>query len=111
MSNQLVSKLNLVTSDSINPMIVLSKDKESLLSQLAVTLNHEINNPLTGIVGSIELALMSTNNEVVKEMLKNAIQSAMRIKEVTNKVQRIKRVISKQYVGNTMMLDLEESTK
>ncbi len=111
MSNQLVSKLNLVTSDSINPMIVLSKDKESLLSQLAVTLNHEINNPLTGIVGSIELALMSTNNEVVKEMLKNAIQSAMRIKEVTNKLQKIKRVISKQYVGNTMMLDLEESTK
>lgn len=111
MSNQLVSKLNLVTSDSINPMIVLSKDKESLLSQLAVTLNHEINNPLTGIVGSIELALMSTNNEVVKEMLNNAIQSAMRIKEVTNKLQKIKRVISKQYVGNTMMLDLEESTK
>lgn len=111
MSNRLGSELNLVTSDSINPMIVLSKDKESLLSQLAVTLNHEINNPLTGIVGSIELALMSTNNEVVKEMLKNAIQSAMRIKEVTNKVQRIKRVISKQYVGNTMMLDLEESTK
>lgn len=111
MSKQLVSKLNLVASDSINPMRVLSKDKESLLSQLAVTLNHEINNPLTGIVGSIELALMSTNNEVVKEMLKNAIQSAMRIKEVTNKLQKIKRVISKQYVGNTMMLDLEESTK
>ncbi|MBI3583442.1 MAG: hypothetical protein HY096_05760 [Nitrospinae bacterium] len=111
MSNQLANKLNLVTSDSINPMIALSKDKESLLSQLAVTLNHEINNPLTGIVGSIELALMSTNNEVVKEMLKNAIQSAMRIKEVTNKLQKIKRVISKQYVGNTMMLDLEESTK
>ncbi len=111
MSNRLGSELNLVTSDSINPMIVLSKDKESLLSQLAVTLNHEINNPLTGIVGSIELALMSTNNEVVKEMLKNAIQSAMRIKDVTNKLQKIKRVISKQYVGNTMMLDLEESTK
>ncbi len=111
MSKQLAVELNLVTSDSVNPMIVLSKDKESLLSQLAVTLNHEINNPLTGIVGSIELALMNTNNEVVKEMLNNAIQSAMRIKEVTNKVQRIKRVISKKYVGSTMMLDLEESTK
>lgn len=111
MSKQLVSKLDTAVISSISPMPGISKDKESLLSQLAVTLNHEINNPLTGIVGSIELALMSTNNEVVKEMLKNAIQSAMRIKEVTNKLQKIKRVISKQYVGNTMMLDLEESTK
>jgi nitrogen-specific signal transduction histidine kinase len=111
MSKQLASELNLATPDSINPMLVLSKDKESLISQLAVTLNHEINNPLTGIVGSIELAIMNTNNEDLKELLKTAIQNAMRIKEVTNKVQKIKRVISKKYVGNTMMLDLEESTK
>ncbi len=111
MSKQLASELNLLTSNSINSLTILSKDKESLLSQLAVTLNHEINNPLTGIVSSIELALMNTNNEDIKEMLNTAIQSAMRIKEVTKKLQRIKRVISKKYVGNTMMLDLEESTK
>lgn len=92
-------------------MTGLTNDKRTLLSQLAVTLNHEINNPLTGIVGSIELALRSIHNEDVKRMLTTAIQSAMRIKEVTNKLNDIKRFVSKKYVGDTMMLDLEESIK
>ncbi len=92
-------------------MTGLTSDKRTLLSQLAVTLNHEINNPLTGIVGSIELALRNIHNEDVKRMLTTAIQNAMRIKEVTNKLNDIKRFVSKKYVGDTMMLDLEESIK
>jgi signal transduction histidine kinase len=92
-------------------MTGLTNDKRTLLSQLAVTLNHEINNPLTCIVGSIELALREIHNEDVKRMLTTAIQSAMRIKEITNKLNDIKRFVSKKYVGDTMMLDLEESIK
>ncbi|MBI3814959.1 MAG: hypothetical protein HY279_10925 [Nitrospinae bacterium] len=100
-----------MTSTISHSMTEFTNDKRTLLSQLAITLNHEINNPLTGIVGSIELALRDIHNEDVKRMLTTAIQSAMRIKEITNKLNDIKRFVSKKYVGDTMMLDLEESIK
>jgi len=44
-------------------------------------MNHEINNPLQGILGSLELALKINKDPEVKEYLKFAIGEADRVKE------------------------------
>jgi K+-sensing histidine kinase KdpD len=78
--------------------------------ETAVTVNHEINNPLTAILGNVQLLLLREENldPRVAEKLRIVEMSAMKIRDVTQKLLRITNSKSVEYVGGTSMLKLPD---
>jgi YesN/AraC family two-component response regulator len=82
------------------------------IAAASVTLNHEINNPLTGIMGNLELLLddLPEDNEEIKKGLKIALENSQRIADVVKKFQKISTFVTTEYIDNQLMLDLEKSS-
>ncbi len=86
-------------------------EKVAALGQMAITLHHEINNPLQAIVLLTENLLAGLKSGDASEDDAEAIlTSCTRIQDVLKKITSLKRVRSVQYVGETDMLDLDGST-
>lgn len=85
-------------------------DQQSLqlLNQLAVSVNHEINNPLTGLMGTAELLLMGSAklDEKVQQDLKTIIEQCRRIKEVTSRLKHLNHLRTVPYGAHDKMIDL-----
>lgn len=57
-------------------------DKLSSLGTLTSGVAHEINNPLTGIIGYTEMLLMKNDNDTEKKYLRNIYDAALRCKRI-----------------------------
>lgn len=57
-------------------------DKLSSLGTLSSGVAHEINNPLTGIIGYTEMLLMNDQDKTTKKYLHNIFESAIRCKRI-----------------------------
>ncbi|MBI5665208.1 MAG: PAS domain-containing protein [Nitrospirae bacterium] len=57
-------------------------DKLSSLGTLTSGVAHEINNPLTGIIGYTEMLLMKNEDDTTKKYLRNVYDSALRCKRI-----------------------------
>lgn len=80
------------------------------IGAMAVTLGHEINNPLTILMGNLELLLRSSDWEgKALRRLQDARAAATRVQELVRRLTRIKKVTTTSYVGSVQMLDLERS--
>lgn len=87
-------------------------DQERLLAvkDTAVTVNHEINNPLTAILGNVQLLLLhrkDLDDDLVAK-LRTIEASAMRIRDVTQKLLRLTSARRVSYAEGTSMLDLSD---
>jgi K+-sensing histidine kinase KdpD len=91
----------------------LNKERLNAVLETAVTVNHEINNPLTAILGNVQLLLLSRKDldDDLVTKLKTIEASAMRIKDVTQRLLRITSVRSVDYTEGTSMLDLSDETE
>ncbi len=92
---------------------VIQQEKIAMFMETAVTVNHEINNPLAPILGNAQLLLKDQSNldNVSVKRLKAIERNARRIYEITQKLSEIKSPVSTEYLGETKMLDLKESLK
>jgi|GEM_PF-2086008 len=89
-----------------------AREAESLKAVMlaAVTVNHEINNPLTAIVGNLFLLRRELGDAATPEMLQRidlAERSASQIQEVAHKLEQVSAVRRVRYLGDTDMLDIE----
>ncbi len=86
----------------------LDKERLSAIIETAVAVNHEVNNPLTAILGNVQLLLLKRNDldEELRTKLKTIEASALKIKDVTQKLMRISSPRSVEYTEGTKMLDL-----
>jgi signal transduction histidine kinase len=78
-----------------------------------VTINHEINNPLTAILGNAQLLLMAKDKlppDIVSK-LETIERSAVRIRETTSKLMSIIEPVTSSYVSGLEMIDIEKSKK
>lgn len=57
-------------------------DKLSSLGTLTSGVAHEINNPLTGIIGYTEMLLMKNEDDTTKKYLRNVYDAALRCKRI-----------------------------
>lgn len=88
-------------------------DAERLKAVLetAVTLNHEINNPLTAALGNVQLILMEGESldPAVRRKLEVVEKSAMQIRDVTQRLLQLTEARSVTYAGDETMIDISAS--
>jgi CheY-like chemotaxis protein len=86
----------------------IDQDKLLLLNRLSVSVNHEINNPLTGLMGTAELLLLENKNadEKTRRDLKLIIEQCRRIQVVTTRLKTINHLRMIPYGSHDQMLDL-----
>jgi signal transduction histidine kinase len=87
---------------------VIDKERLAAIIEIAVTVNHEVNNPLTAILGNVQLLLLKRNDldPELQAKLKTIEVSAMKIRDVTQKLLRLTSARSVKYTEGTNMLDL-----
>jgi PAS domain S-box-containing protein len=99
------------------PREALDAARREVLDLRAITLvanaaAHEINNPLTVIVGSIELLQRRCSGDALEiKWIERAIEAAQRIREIITRMTRITRVEpSRSFPGVPAMLDIRRSS-
>jgi signal transduction histidine kinase len=117
------AELNLQKNNVQNQNIKLSKALKDLresenarilsartaaIGNIVVTYNHEINNPLAIIFGSIDILKLTDDigPEDLMENLDKISRAANRIKKVVSKIKEYENLLPKTYI-NWGMLDLE----
>jgi hypothetical protein len=92
---------------------MVNSERAAAVTETAVTVNHEINNPLTAILGNTQLLLMN-KDKLSKETvakLETIEKSAIKIREVTDKLMTIIEPVRKHYASGLQMIDVEKSRK
>jgi signal transduction histidine kinase len=81
---------------------------ETILA-VAVTVNHEVNNPLTTILTGSQFLLhrLPDADDMTRLYLSRIVENAERIAQVTRRLREVTEPLQKQYVDGTTMLDLE----
>ncbi len=81
------------------------------VKETTITLNHEINNPLTAVLGNVQLLLMKGKDlpEDVRTRLLMIEQSSLRIRDAVSKLLNLKEAKSTTYLDDTKMIDLQDS--
>lgn len=77
--------------------------------QTAITVNHEVNNPLTTILATAQILQMSEGDlsDDIRQKLKQVEHDAKRIAEVTKRLRSVEEVKTKEYISKgPKMIDL-----
>ena len=76
--------------------------------ETAIAVNHEVNNPLTAVLGNTQLLLLQadTLDEQTKKRLRDIEKSALRIKDITHRLLKNRPHKTTEYPGGLRMLDL-----
>ncbi|MDB4968172.1 MAG: putative sensor protein [Myxococcales bacterium] len=86
-------------------------EKQALIAELAGTTAHELNQPLTSVMGYSELLKKKMSpNDVHYRAVDIILREAERMAEIVRKIGKITRYETKAYVGSTQILDLDKST-
>ena len=89
-----------------------SEERLRAIRQLTVTLNHEINNPLSTVLGQAELLLRREElppPEKARRMIGEIREAGYRIREVIQKLNRIRQIATKTYLSDIEMVDLDRA--
>lgn len=77
------------------------------IRRLAATVAHEINNPLTSILLATEkLAGEGSLRQEMVEEVRSIREAAIRIREVVEKLQKVRSERAKEYLPGIQMLDM-----
>jgi PAS domain S-box-containing protein len=90
---------------------LLEAERLEAITETAVGVNHEINNPLCSILGYTQLILMEKDRldpDVVMK-LRSIEEQIIRIQEIAERLGRINKPVLKEYVGGKKMVDFEQS--
>ncbi len=89
---------------------LVKNERMALFGQMAIALNHEINNPLLVVIGNAESLLVSGSlDEHTRAALNAIVEAGQRIANVTHRLKKIEQIQLTEYVKNgPMMLDLRE---
>jgi PAS domain S-box-containing protein len=92
---------------------LLEAERLAALSEIAIGLNHSINNPLCAILGNTQLLLMDRDrlDPAAVRKLRSIEREISRIQQIARRLPRITRTASREYVGGKKMLDLDGSER
>lgn len=85
-------------------------EKQALIAELAGTAAHELNQPLTSVIGYGELLLRRLPSDAQEHHAAEVIvREAERMADIVRKIGKITRYETKSYVGTQKILDLDKS--
>ncbi|MFA5928624.1 MAG: hypothetical protein WC838_04945, partial [Candidatus Margulisiibacteriota bacterium] len=98
---------------------LIQSEKLASITQITVSLNHEINNPLTSVLADIQFTLqkMKHYNNDPKELerivlcLQTAEQEALRIKSIMEDLRRLTRPVVEDYIPGIKMINIKKSVE
>jgi signal transduction histidine kinase len=86
-------------------------EKQALVAELAGATAHELNQPLTSVMGYSELLLRKLPGETPTHRAANVIHAeAQRMAEIVRKIGKLTRYETKSYVGDQRILDLDRAS-
>jgi signal transduction histidine kinase len=86
-------------------------EKTALVSELAGAAAHELNQPLTSVLGFSELLFRRTReNEKGREELAAILREAERMAGIVKKIGKITRYETRAYVGSKRIVDLDRAS-
>ncbi len=92
---------------------IIDKDKKAAISETALAVGHEINNPLLAIRGNLQLleSYIAENQapESVKNRLKTIMDNFERIRQATDKFVEVSNPKMIKVFGKSNMLDIHHS--
>ncbi|TXD39463.1 PAS domain-containing protein [Lujinxingia vulgaris] len=84
--------------------------RQAVIAELAGAAAHELNQPLTSLMGYAELLQRQGHSAEQAERAVDTIhQEARRISEIVRKIGRITRYKTKEYAGGELIVDLDEA--
>ncbi len=87
---------------------LVETEKSSVLGQLVVTLQHEINNQLQVIIGQVDMALALDRNDVaLRSNMTEIRQAAQRIGARLRHMASLDRVETVQYLDSVRMINID----
>jgi PAS domain S-box-containing protein len=88
-----------------------AQEREAMVAELAGAAAHELNQPLTSIMGYGELLLRRADPEAAHRRELDVIMTeAKRMAEIVKKIGRITKYETKEYVGGASIIDLDRAT-
>jgi PAS domain S-box-containing protein len=85
-------------------------EKQALVAELAGAAAHELNQPLTSILGYAQLIVRQSDTDAQHLRAVNVIiREGERMAEIVKKIGRITKLETKEYVGDTAILDLDKA--
>jgi PAS domain S-box-containing protein len=99
-----------VTEQKVLRAKLLKAERLGAIGEVVITVRHEINNPLTTIIGNVEL-LVERFGHADKELatrLDTILNNALRIAEIVKQLQAIKQDKVVEYVKGVSMTDLKQ---
>ncbi|MBN2226795.1 MAG: hypothetical protein JW763_05475 [candidate division Zixibacteria bacterium] len=93
-----------------DPKTQIRQERINAILETTATLNHEINNPLTAVLGNIQLLLMRKDklDEELAKKLQVVEESALRIRTVMQKLLNINKDTVADYANGLKMIDLSD---
>jgi signal transduction histidine kinase len=86
-------------------------EKVALVSELAGAAAHELNQPLTSVLGYSELLFRRTHEQDRgRDELRAIVREAERMAAIVKKIGKITRYETTSYVGSTRIVDLDRSS-
>jgi len=89
---------------------LLQAERLGAIGEIVITVRHEINNPLTTVIGNIELLIerYGDKDKALAARLETVLNNSLRIAEIVKQLQAIKRGKVVEYVNGVSMTDLKQ---
>lgn len=90
--------------------LLVKTERLAAIGEVGIAVRHEINNPLTTIIGNIELLLDRYGDapEEIRHRLTVVLENALRISSIVKKLREIKREDTVEYLGGIRMTKLND---
>jgi CheY-like chemotaxis protein len=90
---------------------LIEKEKETAVVEMAGAASHELNQPLTAIMGNLQLAITKLSpDDPLAEKLNRVLNQVERMVEIVKKIGQITRYRTKKYAENVKIVDINNST-
>ncbi len=89
-----------------------NREKQAIVAELAGAAAHELNQPLTSVIGYAELLRRNLqNNKQLYNAATVILGESERMAEIVRKIGKITKYETKSYVGGAKILDLEKASE
>jgi signal transduction histidine kinase len=108
---ELIMSITLALRNLFGQTARVNSARVDAVKQTVIALNHEINNPLTVVLGNAELLLMKGEQlpEEVKLRLESIVQAGLKIRDAVVKMSHVTDAKSTIYVRNVQMIDSQNT--